>query len=238
MNKIYGSCKEAVADIRDGASIMFGGFGGPPAFPQDLLFALLEQGAKELTIIGSAPAMSDATRKRRWGEYTDCSILVEHKRIKKVIAAYPFYTMLSDLGALERAYLAGEVEVEVVPHGTLVERIRAGGAGIGGFYTPTAVGTLLAEGKETRVFGGREYLLELPLNADFALIHAHKADTLGNLVYRRTARSYNHPMATAAKVTIVEAENVVTPGELEPDFIHTPAVYVDRIVQVGRRAWK
>ena len=147
-------------------------------------------------------------------------------RSGKIVASY-----VGENKEFERQYLSGELEVELVPQGTLAERIRAGGAGIGGFYTATGVGTKVAEGKETRVLGGREYLLELPLHADFALVWAWKADTWGNLVYRKTTRNFGPMMCSAAKVTIAEAPNVVAAGELDPDFVHTPSIYVKRVVR-------
>ena len=161
----------------------------------------------------------------------DHSILVDNNQVKKVIASYPVSPRASVPNSFELAYQRGEVELEVVPQGTLAERLRAGGAGVAAFYTPTAVGTLLAEGKETRTIDGKEYVLETGLVADYCLIRAHKADTLGNLVYKGTSRNFNAVMAPAARVTVVEVDEIVEPGGLGPEEIVTPGVYIDRIVK-------
>ncbi len=222
MSKIYPSPAAAVADVFDGAVIMCGGF-GPVGSPAKLILALREQGARNLTIITNNVGLGDRL-----------DTLCENRQVRKVIASFPVRTWGAQRSHLEAQWRAGEVEVEVVPQGTMVERIRAGGAGIGGFYTPTGVGTVVEEGKERRTINGRDYLLELPLRADFALIRAHRADTLGNLVYRMTARNFNPVMATAAAVTIAEVEEIVEVGQLDPEVIVTPSVYVDRIVQAAR----
>lgn len=219
INKVFVTCQEAVADIPDGATIMFGGFGGAGT-PMNLIQALREQGAKNLTTIGNgSPAL-----------------LVENHQVKKAVAAFPVPASLSRRGmtTLEQKLNEGQIELEITPQGTLAERIRAGGAGIGGFYTPTGVGTIVEQGKEKRLIDGREHILELPLKADYALIKAFKADKMGNLVYRMTARNFNPPMATAARVTIVEVDELLEIGELDPDVIVTPGIYVNRIVKVPR----
>jgi 3-oxoacid CoA-transferase subunit A len=252
VNKVYPSFDEAVADIPDGASIMIGGFGGPGGCPQNLIKALDRQGAKDLTIIGCAPTISGLIPDRLKVSYVDAALLVEHRRVKKLIASFPFYSIVTRQSIVEQAYFNREFELEVVPQGTLIERIRAGGAGIGGFYTPTGVGTMaeyhiggyykkgvlpILEKKEKRVINGREYLFELPLRADYTFIWAYRADKFGNLVYRRACRSFSPVVATAAHITIAEVEKIVEPGELDPDHIHTPSVYVNRIIEVGGRIW-
>ena len=224
--KVCHSFEEAVAGIFDGAVVMVGGF-GPPGTPVNLVAALRDQGAGEFTLITSGTGIG--------GDYPDVGMLFAAHRARKVIAAFAFPQVhrpeVDRLTPFHRAYLAGEVELELVPLGTLAERIRAGGAGIGGFYTPTGVDTIVDQGKEKRVIEGEEYLLERPLRADFALINAHKADRLGNLIYLGTSRFLNSVMATAADITIVEVDDIVDPGELDPETIITPFVYVDRIVQ-------
>lgn len=230
-NKVYPSFAQAVADIPDGATIMIDGFGGAGGMPENLLLALRDHGAKELTIIGNTAGLGGSFGTKPTVPYVDPSILVENRQVKKAIASYPFSPSPSRPTAFERQCLAGEAELELVPQGTLAERIRAGGAGIEGFYTPTGVGTVIERGKEKRVIGGKECMLELPLRADYALIRAHKADRMGNLVFRGTSRSFNAIMATAARVTIVEVDDIVEPGELNPEAIITPGIYVDRIVK-------
>jgi 3-oxoacid CoA-transferase A subunit len=216
----------AVADIPDGASIMLPGFG--PGMPWNLLRALWDQGARDLTLISNTigfPAADE--RLRTIGNF------VEDGRVRKLIASFTASTRPSREGVAEQLVREGKMEAELSPQGTLAERIRAGGAGIPAFYTPAATGTLLAEGRETREFGGREYLLEEALFADYAFIRAYRADELGNLVYRRAARNYNPIMATAATTTIVEVEQAVERvGAFDPDQIHTPGLYVDSIVQI------
>ena len=222
MNKIYPSPAEAVADAFDGAVIMCGGF-GQVGSPSNLIFALRDQGARNLTLITNNIGLGDRL-----------DILFENQQVRKVIASFPIRTWGPRRTALEAQWRDGEVEVEVVPQGTMIERIRAGGAGIGGFYTPTGVGTVVEQGKERRTIDGRDYLLELPLRADFAFVRAQRADPLGNLVYRMTARNFNPVMATAADVTIAEVEEIVETGTLDPEVIVTPGVYVDRVVQAER----
>ena len=235
-NKVLTTFSEAVADIRDEATIMIGGFGHNVDKPQNLIRALKDQGAKNLTIIMNGAGVTGRLGIGSLGgkPFIDEEILLENRQIKKAICSVPASLVMSKPSTFERQYLAGEVELEYVPQGTLAERIRAGGAGLGGFFTPTGVGTLIEKGKEKKVIGGKEYMLELPLKADFALVKAHKADTLGNLVYRKTTRSFNPIMATAAKVTIVEVDKLVPVGELDPEVIVTPHVYVHRVVEVLR----
>jgi 3-oxoacid CoA-transferase subunit A len=234
INKVMPSFAEAVADIPDGATIMIDGFAGPGGTPQNLIRALREQGARGLTIISNTAGLASVIG---FGTLPgdrpiDIGVLIENEQVKKVIASYPVSPSPSRPTAFERAYKEGKVELELAPQGTLAERIRAGGAGIAAFYTPTGVGTLLAEGKETRIFEGREYVLERALSADFALLRAHKADTLGNVVYRGTSRNFNGVMATAARTTIVEVDEVVEPGGLDAAGVHTPGIYVKRIVKI------
>ena len=234
MNKIVPSFEEAVADVPNGAIVMIDGFAGPGGTPQNLIRALRDQGASGLTIIGNTAGVASVSG---FGALPgdrpiDIGILVDNGQVRKAVASFPVSPSASNPTAFERAYRDGKVELELVPQGTLAERIRAGGAGIPAFYTPTGAGTLVAEDKETRVFEGREYVMERALKADFALLRAHKADTLGNAVYRGTSQNFNGVMATAATVTVLEVDTVVEPGELDAGAIHTPALYVDRIVKI------
>lgn len=215
MNKVYATAAEAVADIPDGATLMAGGF-GLCGIPENLILALRARGVKGLTVISNNAGVDDF----------GLGLLLQTRQIKKMISSY-----VGENREFERQYLSGELEVELCPQGTLAERIRAGGAGIPAFYTATGYGTVVAEGKDTRWFDGRPYVLERSLFADFALVKAWRGDTLGNLVYRRTARNFNPMMATAAKVTIAEVEELVEPGEIDPDLVHTPGIYVHRILQ-------
>ena len=194
---------------------MVGGF-GVCGNPENLLAALHAQGTRGLTVVSNNAGIDDFGLGR----------LLKARQIRKMIATY-----VGENREFERQFLAGELEVELVPQGTFSERIRAGGAGIGGFFTPTGYGTLVAEGKETRVIDGRHYVLELPLKADFALVRAWKGDRYGNLVYRKTARNFNPMMATAAAITLAEVEHLVEPGEIEPDAVHTPGIFVRHILQ-------
>jgi 3-oxoacid CoA-transferase subunit A len=214
MDKIYPSADAAIQDVPDGATIMVGGF-GLCGNPENLIAALNRKKVTNLVVISNNCGTTDL----------GLGVLLKSRQIRKMVASY-----VGENKEFERQFLGGELQVELNPQGTLAERIRAGAAGIGGFYTATGVGTQVAEGKETRVIGGREYLLELPLRADFALVKAWKADTWGNLVFRRTARNFNSVMCGAAKVTIVEAEQIVPVGELGPDAIHVPSIYVKRLV--------
>ncbi len=231
--KVFADGSAAVRDIPDGASINVDGFAGPGGMAHYLMVALRDQGAKNLTLISNTAGIA---RVVDFGSPPglipiDHSILVENHQVKKAIASYPVSPRASRPSAFELAFQKGEVELEVVPQGTLAERLRAGGAGVAAFYTPTAVGTLLAEGKELRVIDGKEYVLETGIKADFCLIRAHKADTLGNLIYKGTSRNFNASMAPAATVTVVEVDEIVEPGGLKPEEIVTPGIFVQRIVQ-------
>ena len=214
MNKVYDDFDRAVADIPDGASIMIGGF-GLCGNPENLIAALHRRAARNLTIISNNAGIDD----------TGIGILLAAGQIRKMIATY-----VGENKTFENLVRTGQLETDLVPQGTFAERIRAGGAGIPAFYTPTGVGTRVAEGKEIREFEGRSYLLECGLRADFAFIKGHRGDRNGNLTYRKTARNFNPVMATAARLTIAEVEELVTPGELDGDVIVTPAIYVHRIL--------
>jgi 3-oxoacid CoA-transferase subunit A len=214
MNKVVGSSEEAVRDVGDGATVMIGGF-GLCGIPENLIRALVKRGVKNLTTISNNAGIDGL----------GMGLLLAAGQIRKHIGTY-----VGENKLLEQMILAGSIELELVPQGTFSERIRAGGAGIAAFFTPTGVGTLVANKKETREFDGRRYLMEHGLRADFALVKAWKGDTWGNLVYHKTARNFNPMMATAAKVTIAEVEELVEVGELEPDMIHTPSIFVKRIV--------
>ncbi|MGJ8635386.1 MAG: 3-oxoacid CoA-transferase subunit A [Phycisphaerales bacterium] len=219
MNKQVTSAAEAVRDVFDGATIMVGGF-GEAGSPIELIHALIDQGAKDLTVVSNNTGSGEV----------GLAALLKAERVSKVICSFPRTansTVFPDL------YRSGKTELELVPQGTLAERIRAGGAGIPGFYTPAAVGTPLAEGKESREFDGKEYILERGLKADFALIKGRVADTHGNVIYNRTARNFGPPMAMAAKVSIVQAIEVVEAGEIDPEIVVTPGIFVDRVVQVA-----
>ena len=235
IDKVVPTFGEAVSDIPDGASIMIDGFAGPGGTPQNLIRALRDHGARDLTIISNTAGLASVIG---FGTIpgdrpVDMGILVDNEQVREVIASFPVSPSPSRPTSYERAYKEGKVELELVPQGTLAERIRAGGAGVPAFYTPTGVGTQLSEGKETRIFGGRPYILEYALTADFALLRGHRADTLGNVVYRGTSQSFNGVMATAAQTTIVEVDSIVEPGGLDAEAIHTPAIYVSRIVQIA-----
>jgi 3-oxoacid CoA-transferase A subunit/3-oxoacid CoA-transferase B subunit len=231
--KVYPSGLAALGDLPSGATVMIDGFAGPGGMPHYLLVSLRDHGATDLTIIsntaGIARVINFGTPPGK--QAIDHTILIDNQQVKKAIASYPVSPSASRPSAFELAYRRGEVELELVPQGTLAERLRAGGAGIAAFYTPTGVGTLIAEGKETRVINGREYLLEHGLRADFCLIRGHKADTLGNVVYKGTSRNFNAVMAPAADVTIVEVDEIVEPGILGPEEIVTPGIYIDRVVK-------
>jgi len=220
MNKVLRSADDAVVMIPDGAAIMVGGF-GLCGVPEHLVKALHARGTRNLTIISNNAGIDD------YG----LGVLLKSRQIRKMVGTY-----VGENKEFERQVLSGEIEMELVPQGTFIERIRAGGAGIGGFFTPTGYGTLVAEGKETRVIDGKPYVLEMPLHADFAFVKAYKGDRVGNLVYRKTARNFNPLMATAAKITIAEVEHLVEPGELDPEHIVTPGIFVQRIVKVPRTA--
>lgn len=215
MKEIYESFEKAVADIHDGATLLVGGF-GLCGIPENLIKALKERGVKNLTIVSNNCGVDD------WG----LGLLLEDKQIDKIYASY-----VGENKEFERQVLAGELEVELVPQGTLSERLRAGGAGIPAFYTPAGVGTKIAEGKETKMFDGKEYVMERAITGDFSLVRAYKGDSFGNLVYRKTAQNLNPMIAAAGKVTIAEVEHLVKPGELNPENIHTPSIYVNKLIQ-------
>jgi 3-oxoacid CoA-transferase A subunit len=235
-SKVFKTFSEAVADIQDGATIMIGGFGHAVDKPQNLIRALKDQGAKNLTLIVNGAGVSGSLGIGSLGgkPFIDEEVLLENRQIKKAICSVPASLVMSKPGVFERQYLAGEVELEYVPQGTLAERIRAGGAGLGGFYTPTGIGTLIEKGKEKRVIDGKEMLLEFALRADYALIKAFRADTMGNLTYRGIMRSFNAVMATAARVTIAEVEQIVEAGELDPEVIVTPGIFITSIVEIPK----
>ena len=220
INKALATCSEAVANVFDGATVMIGGF-GDPGVPGRLIEALRQRGATNLVVIHNGAGFHDF----------GLGGLIKDGRVRKLVASFPNYPSAS---AFRDRYLKGETELELVPQGTLIERIRAAGSGIGGFYTRTAVGTELAAGKETRVINGHRYVFEAPLHADFAFLKADQADRLGNLAYRYSMRNFNPIMATAAKVVIAEVEKLVPVGVLTPDGIHTPGVFVDHIVEIDR----
>jgi 3-oxoacid CoA-transferase subunit A len=215
MDKVLPSAEAALHDVHDGAVIMSGGF-GLCGNPENLISALHAKGVKDLTVISN----NCGTTEHGLG------ILLQSKQIKKMVSSY-----VGENKEFERQFLGGELEVELCPQGTLAERIRAGGAGIGGFYTPTGYGTKAAEGKETRELDGKMYVFERPLVADFTIVRAHKADRWGNCTFRKTARNFSPMMCMAGRVTIVEAEHIVELGELEPDAIHIPGVFVQRVIQ-------
>ena len=232
-NKVYGSADEALADIPDGAVVNVDGFGGPGGMAHYLMVALRDHGAKGLTMISNTAGIAQVARFGAPEGVTpiDHTILVENGQIGHAIATYPVSPSINRPSAFERAFLSGESTLEVSPQGTLAERLRSGGAGVGAFYTPTGVGTLLGEGKELREINGRSYVLEQRILADFCIIRGHKADTLGNMVYKGTSRNFNPVMATAARTTIVEVDEIVQPCELNPEAIVTPGVFVNRIVK-------
>jgi 3-oxoacid CoA-transferase A subunit len=226
-NKVVASLEAAVSDIADGSSIMIGGFGS--GTPHNLVNALFEQGAKDLTLILNSAGTGGGGIKLGRISVID---LIEKRRVRKVIMAFTASTHPSRKSIIEELEEAGELEAELVPQGTLAERIRAGGAGIPAFYTPTAVGTELAEGKEHRDFNGRTYLMEEALTADYAFVRAWHADEFGNLCYKGSERNFNPLMATAARTTIAETEEVLPIGSLEPEHVHTSGIYVQRLVQI------
>ena len=223
-NKVFSTFLEAVADIPDGSAIMFPGFGNV-GVPRNLILALSRQGAKNLVAISNGHGVLD--------DLVDVGTVIEAGQVKKVCCAFSAPTHPSHVTPFYELYAAGQIEAELMPQGTLAERIRAAASGIGGFYTPASVGTELAEGKEHREINGKTFVLEYPLHADYAFVRAWKADRLGNLQFRLAGRSFNPVMAMAAKTTIVELENpVVEPGELDPDHVHVPSIYVDRMVEI------
>ena len=234
---IYKTPEEAVADIPDGASVMIGGFGHAVDKPQALLKALANRSVKNLTIISNSAGAAGALGIGSLGgkPFIDEEVLIQNGLVRKAVCSVPASLVISKPNAFERFYREGRIELEYVPQGTLAERIRAGGAGLGGFYTPTGVGTLIEEGKETRVIGGRKMVFEAALKADYALIRAHKADTRGNLVFRGIMRAFNAIMPQAVNTAIVEVGNIVEAGELDPEVIVTPGIFIDRIVRIPGR---
>ncbi|HKD11539.1 MAG TPA: CoA transferase subunit A [Thermoanaerobaculia bacterium] len=218
IDKVVASADAALADVRDGATLVVGGF-GLCGIPENLIQALVRRGAKGLTVVSNNCGVDD------WG----LGLLLRTRQIRKMVSSY-----VGENAEFERQFLSGELEVELVPQGTLAERMRAGGAGIPGFYTPTGVGTLVAKGKETKVIDGREYLLERGIVGDFSLVAAWKGDRMGNLLYRKAARNFNPMAATAGKISVAEVEELVEPGGLDPECVHTPGVFVHRVVVAPR----
>ncbi|WP_323039956.1 3-oxoacid CoA-transferase subunit A [Gemmobacter sp.] len=216
LNKQVASAAEALKDVKDGSTVLLGGF-GMVGHPMHLIEGLLEQGATDLTVVANNAGNGRTALPR----------LMEAGRVRKLICSFP-----RTAEVFSRLYAAGKLELEIVPQGTLAERLRAAGAGIGGFYTRTAVGTLLAEGKESKIIDGEEYLLEKPLHGDVALVEAWQADRWGNLTYRTTGRNFNPVVATAGKLTVAQAQHIVPLGELNPDHIVTPSIFVDHVVHV------
>ena len=215
MSKVVRDADEAIRDVGDGATILMGGF-GLCGIPENLIAALLRKGARDLTVISNNAGVSDF----------GIGLLLKTRQVRKMVATY-----VGENDLFEQQFLSGELEVELVPQGTFAERIRAGGAGIPAFYTPTGFGTPVAEGKETREWNGRSCVLERAITADFAFVKAEHGDAFGNLVYRRTTRNFNPMMATAGRVTIAEVERLVEPGAIDPDLVHTPGIFVQRILQ-------
>ncbi|WP_166865979.1 3-oxoacid CoA-transferase subunit A [Salinibacterium sp. ZJ70] len=223
IDKIVPDVASAVADIADGATVMIGGF-GRAGQPRELIDALIARGARDLTVVNNNAGNGD----------TGLAALLATGAVRKIICSFPRQT---DSHVFDELYRAGRIELELVPQGNLAERIRAAGAGIGAFYTPTGFGTQLAEGRETRRIDGRDYVLEHPIRADVALISAYRADRWGNLVFRETARNFGPIMATAATTTIVQVDEIVPLGSLDPEAVVTPGIYVDRVVALGERPW-
>jgi 3-oxoadipate CoA-transferase alpha subunit len=223
IDKTVADIESAVADIPDGAVVMIGGF-GRAGQPRELIDALIARRLQGLTVVNNNAGNGD----------TGLAALLETGAVRKIICSFP---RQSDSWVFDRLYRAGQIELELVPQGNLAERIRAAGAGIGGFYTPTGYGTQLAEGRETRRIDGRDYVLEYPIRADYALVSALTADRWGNLVYRKTARNFGPLMAAAATTTIVQVDHIVPLGSIDPETVVTPGIYVDRVVALGERAW-
>ena len=218
INKVVDSADQALRDVSNGATLVVGGF-GLCGIPENLILALVKRGVQNLTCVSNNAGIDD------WG----LGLLLQTKQIRKMVSSY-----VGENAEFERQYLKGELEVEFVPQGTLAERMRAGGAGIPAFFTPAGFGTVVAEGKETREFNGRNYVMERGIVADFSLVAAWKGDRLGNLMYRKTARNFNPMAATAGKVCVAEVEELVEPGELDPDCVHTPGIFVHRVVVAPR----
>ncbi len=222
MTQVCQTVDDAVAGIEDGATVLIGGF-GMAGMPVDLIDALIRRGANDLTVVSNNAGNGD----------TGLAALLAKGRVRKVVCSFP---RQSDSWVFDGLYRSGRVELDVVPQGNLAERLRAAGAGIGAFYCPTGVGTPLAEGKETRVIDGRTYVLEHPIKGDVALVKAHIADRMGNLVYRKTARNFGPVMATAATTTVVQVHDILEPGDIDPEAVITPGIFVDRVVGVPDRA--
>jgi len=222
INKVVDSMGAALVGVQDGDTVMIGGFGGAGQ-PSALIDALVEQGARDLVIVNNNAGSGE----------TGIAALLKARRVRKLLCSYP---RQADSHVFDGLYRRGEIELELIPQGNLAERIRAAGAGIGAFYTPTGFGTLLAQGKETRRIHDRDYVLEMPIHADFALIMAEQADRWGNLTYRKTARNFGPIMAMAARVTVAQVRTIVPLGEIDPERVITPAVYVQRVIQVGEGA--
>jgi len=218
-SKVYQDAASALADVPDGVTILSGGF-GLCGIPQDCILALRDLGRRDLTVVSNNAGTTDHGLVH----------LLRQRQVRRMVSSY-----VGENSVFEQQMLDGSLEVELVPQGTLAERIRAGGAGIPAFFTPTGVGTVVAEGKETREIEGRTYVLERAIRGDYAIVRAHRGDTLGNLVYRKTARNFNPLMAAAGRITIAEVEELVEPGKLDPDQIHTPAIYVQRVFQARSR---
>ena len=233
-DKVFVTFAEAVADIPDGAMVIIGHFGGPGGMPMLLLRALRDHGARDLTIVGNTAGIGVVFGAKREALRIDPGVLVENGQVSKAIVSYPIAPGAPQPNPLEDGVKAGTIKIEMNPQGILAERIRAGGAGIAAFWSPVGVGTVVAEGKETRTIDGVEYILEHAIKADFSLIRAHCADKAGNLIYRGNMRHFNVISATAARVTIAEVDEIVEVGELDPDRIVTPGIYVDRIVRRPR----
>ena len=219
IDKVLASADEAVRDVVDGSTLVVGGF-GLCGIPENLIAALVRRGAKDLTVVSNNCGVDD------WG----LGLLLRTRQIRKMVSSY-----VGENAEFERQFLSGELEVELVPQGTLAERMRAGGAGIPGFYTPAGVGTLVAQGKEVKKFDGRDYLLERGIVGDFSMVAAWRGDRLGNLVYRKAARNFNPMAATAARIGIAEVEELVEVGELDPECVHTPGVFVHRLIVAARQ---
>jgi 3-oxoacid CoA-transferase A subunit len=219
INKVVASADEAVKDIRDNSTLVVGGF-GLCGIPENLINALVKKGVKGLTCVSNNAGVDD------WG----LGLLLQTKQVRKMVSSY-----VGENGEFERQFLAGELEVEFAPQGTLAERMRAGGAGIPAFFTPAGVGTVVAEGKETREFDGRTYVMERGIVGDFSLVAAWKGDRLGNLVYRKSARNFNPMAATAGRICVAEVEHLVEPGAIDPDNVHTPGIFVHRLIVAPRQ---
>ena len=222
INKLVSSLEQAVADVTDGATVMIGGF-GTAGLPNELTEALIEQGARDLVIVNNNAGNGE----------TGLAALIKARRVRKIICSFPRQV---DSHHFDAQYRAGELQLELVPQGNLAERIRAAGAGIGAFYTPTGYGTPLAEGKETRVINGKPYVLEYPIHADYAFIKAERGDRWGNLTYRKTARNFGPIMAMAARVTVATVHEVADLGTLDPEAVVTPGLFVQRVVRIDRQA--